>query len=168
MANIRLTNLSSYRAYFQAIATSHVDIDGFKFGDKDVVRNDNRSDMPAKVLWAHPYERTRYGDRFSDNVHKYKVARIAYLVVPASEKFDDEHAAYDTCELVIEQIMSRLIQDKRGKDVAGDWQMIVTDINTWSTTPVEMKIGSTRYVGCSLEVTFQDPTNLSYNALKWT
>lgn len=168
MANIRLTNLSSYRQYFQAIATSHVDIDGFKWGDKDVVRNDNRSDMPARVLWATPYDRVRYGDKFSDNVHKMKVARVAYLVVPSSELFASEDTAFEATEAVIEQIMARLIQDKRGKDVAGDWQMIVSDINSWTTGPVEMKIGSTRYIGCELQITFQDPTNLLYNPTKWT
>jgi hypothetical protein len=168
VANIKLTNLASYKAYFAAIAASHVDIDGFKWGDKDVIRNDNRSDMPERVLWATPYDRARYGDKLSDNVHKTKVARVAYLVVPNSELFADEDSAFDFCEATIEQILAKIQQDKRGSDVAGVWEMIITDMNSWSTGPVEMKIGSTRYVGWEMQINFMDPTNLLYNALKWT
>ena len=168
MTTIKLTNLASYKAYFQAIATSHVDIDGFKWGDKDVIRNDNRSDMASKVLWATPYERANYGDKFSDNVHKRKIARVAYLTLANSELFADEDAAFDACEAVIEQIIAKIYKDKRGEEVAGDWTMIITEINSFSSGPVEMKIGSTKYIGWELQMTFGDNTNLEYNPAKWT
>lgn len=167
MPSIKLTNLASYRAYWQAIATAHKEVDGFKYGDKDVIRNDNLSDMPARVLWAMPYDKSRYGDKGSDNVHKRKVARVAYLKLADSEKFADEDKVFDECEAVMEQIMAKLYQDKRGYDVAGEWTMVVTDINTWSGGPVQMKIGSTNYYGWELELTFMDNTNLAYDASKW-
>lgn len=168
MASVKLTNLASYKAYFTAIAASHVDIDGFKWGDKDVIRNDNRSDIAAKVLWATPYDRVRYSDKLSDNVHKMKVARVAYLIIPNSELFADEDAAFDFCEATIEQILAKMKVDKIGKDVAGVWEMIITDLNSWTSGPVEMTIGSTKYIGWELTITFQDPMNLVYNAAKWT
>jgi len=117
MATLKLTNLSTYKAYFSALAASHVAVDGFKWGNKDVIRNDNRSDMEARVLWVMPYEQARYGDRASDNVVKTKQARVAYMIVPDSELFADEDAAFDACEEVIEDILSRLLKDKRGADV---------------------------------------------------
>ena len=107
MPNLRLTNLAAYRAYFLAIATSHVDILGFKWGNKDVIANDNRSDMPARFLWATPYDSARYGDSRSDNVVKTKQARVAFMMVPNSELFADEDAAFDFCEATIEQILAR-------------------------------------------------------------
>lgn len=168
MANIKLTNLASYRNYFSAIAASHVDIDGFKWGDKDVVRNDNRSDITDSFLWAMPYERARYGDRLSDNIHKYKTARVAYMIVPDSELFADEDAAFDFCEATIEQILAKILLDKRGADNAGVWELLMTEVITWTTGPVEKKIGSTKYIGWELQITFQDPTNLFYDVLKWT
>jgi len=165
--NIKLTNLAAYRAYFQAIATSHVDIDGYKWGDADVVRNDNRSDITSRFLWAMPYNNSRYGDKYSDNVHKTKQARVAYMIVPDSEKFSDEDTAFDFCEAVIEQIMAKLLLDKRGKDVAGTWEMILSDINSWTGGPVEKTIGSTKYIGWELQINFMDNTNLSYDDSKW-
>ena len=167
MPNLKLTNLSAYKAYFQNMATLHKQIDGFKWGDKDVVRNDNLSDMPARFLWAMPYDKVQYGDKSSDNIHKTKVARVAYLVVPASELFADEDAAFEQCEAVIEQIIARILQDKRGADNAGVWEMIVTEIASWSSGPAEHKIGSTRYVGWELQMNFKDNTNLAYDASKW-
>ncbi|HTF21007.1 MAG TPA: hypothetical protein VK658_23190 [Chryseolinea sp.] len=163
---IRLTNLAAYRDYFSAIATSHVDIAGFKWGEKEVVMNDNRHATP-NFLWAMPYDRVRYTDRSSDNVHKIKTARVAYMCVAASDKFEDEDAAFEASELIIEEILAKILVDKRGAEVAGDWQMIITDIASWSTGPIEKAIGSTKYIGWELSINFQDPTSLLYNASKW-
>lgn len=167
MPNLKLTNLASYRAYFAAIAASHVDIDGYKWGDKDVIKNDNRSDMPARMLWATPYDSAKYGDKSSDNVVKTKVARVAYLILSASELFADEDEAFDKCEAVMEQVLAKLYKDKTGYDVSGEWNMIATNINAWTGGPVEMKIGSTEYIGWEIEIPFMDNTNLEYDPLKW-
>lgn len=164
---IKLTNLASYRAYWQDIANKHKEVDGFRYGDKDVLKNDNRSDMPARLLWATPYERVPFEDRGSDNVQKVKKARVAYLKNAASEMFSDIDTCFDECEAVIEQILAKVYQDKRGADVAGNWTMLVTDITSWKMGPVEMKIGSTQYYGWELEMNFKDNTNLAYDASKW-
>lgn len=172
MPTLRLTNLATYRTYFQGVATAHKQIDGFKWGDKDVIRNDNRSDLASRFLWAMPYDSSRYTDRHSDNVVKAKVARVAYMIVPDSELFADEDAAFDFCEAVIEDILTRLFKDKRGAWVdmgsgLGEYQMIATDINSLRTGPVEKKFGSTKYIGWELEITFIDNTNLEYDETKW-
>lgn len=165
MPNLKLTNLAAYKAYFSAVAVSHVDIDGFKWGDEDIVRNDNRSDLPEKFLWAMPYDNAKYGDRLSDNIQKTKIARVAYMIIPVSEKFPDEDIAFETCEDVIEQILAKILVDKRG---SGDpLSMLVTDVNSWSSGPVQKVIGSTRYIGWELTISFMDNTNLAYNAAKW-
>lgn len=167
MPQLRLTNLTSYREYFEAIATSHVAIQGFKWGDKDVIRNDNRSDMPATVLWATPYDSAQYEAQHGDNTVKRKKARVAYLVVPESGLFTDEDSAFDESEAVIEDIMARILRDKAGSEVNGEWTMLATRIGSWRSGPVEMKVGSTRYVGWELEIDFLDNTNLEYDPSKW-
>lgn len=167
MPNLKLTNLTAYRNYFADIATKHVAIDGFKWGDKDVVRNDNRSDLPTRFLWAKPYMQARYGDNNSDNVVKTKTAEVGYLLTPDSELFADEDEAFDAAEAVIEQILARILKDKRGEMVEGEWTMLVTDIKSWTTSPIEHKLGSTKYVGWELKINFMDNTNLAFDASKW-
>lgn len=166
--SLKLTNLLSYKNYFLDLATKHVDIEGFKWGEEKVIRNDNRSDMPANLLWAMPYEDARYSDSFSDNIMKTKLARVSYLEVRDSKLFDDEAAQFIRCEARIEEIMARVLRDKRGADVDGVWELIATTINSWKTEPVTMVLGSTTYLGYSLEMLFMDNANLAFDAEKWS
>lgn len=165
-----LTTLKKYREYFEALATGpnhHKEIDGYKWGDEDVLKNDNRSDMPARILWAVPYEQSRYGDRNSDNIVKTKGARVAYLKPAVSELFADVNTCVDECEAVMEQIFAKMLVDKRGVEVDGVWTMISFDVNGVTGKPVEMMFGSTQYYGFELYIPFNDNTNLAYDASKW-
>lgn len=167
MAALKLTDLAAYKAYFLALATAHKEIDGFKWGNKEVIMNDNRSDLPARFLWAMPYDNARYEDNRSDNVMKLKVARVAYMIIPDSALFADEEEAFDACEAVIEQILAKILVDKGGASVAGVWTMLVTDISSWTTGPAEKLLGSTKYIGWEMKITFKDNTHLAYDATKW-
>ncbi len=167
MANLLISNLQTYEAYWLAIATAHKEVDGFKFGDKQVVQNDSRSDMPVRVLWAVPYERSRYTDRFSDNIIKNKTGKVAYLKPSDSELFDDVHKCVQECEAVMEQVLTRVLKDKRGIDVEGVWTMVLIDVNGIQGSPIEMMLGSTQYYGWELEIPYMDNTNMAYDADKW-
>ena len=171
MPTLRLTNLLSYKNYFSAIAQSHVAIDGFKWGDSEVMQNDSRSDMAARVLWAVPYEQVSYNDSFSDNITKSKVARVAYMVLPDSELYGDEDEALEDCEKVIEDIIAKIYKDKQGEEVVVDdvavWQMVATTITGITLRPVTETFGSTEYIGMEMSITFIENTGLTYNAAKW-
>lgn len=167
MPNLKLSNLASFKAYFQNIALSHVDIGAFKWGDRDVLRNDNRSEMPEKFLWAQYYDNVRYTAVHNDNKQKIKQSRVAYMKVRESEKFADEDADFEFCEGVIEQIIAKMDLDKRGALVNGEWEMIVANISSITTGPVEKKIGSTVYIGWELRIDISENTNLAYDASKW-
>lgn len=170
MASLLLTTLKKYREYFQGLATGanhHKEIDGYKWGDEDVVQNDNRSDMPERILWAQPYDNSRYTDRNSDNIVKTKGARVAYLKPAASEAFSDIETCVDECEAVMEQILAKMLMDKRGYDVAGVWTMISFDVNGITGQPIEYMLGSTQYYGFELYIPFIDNTNMAYDASKW-
>jgi hypothetical protein len=167
MPNLKLTNLVAYREYFKAIAQKHKDIDGFKWGNKDVISNDNRSDMPQRFLWAMPYDTVKYSDGLSDNKQKIKQARIIYMIVPDSALFSDEDFAFEFCESVIEDIIGKILLDKAGAMGATEWEMIVTDVKSMTTSPAEKIFGSTKYIGWDLTINFMDNTNLSYDSTKW-
>lgn len=173
MPNLNLSNLASFKAYFNAIATSHVDITGYKWGNKDVVKNDNRSNITASFLWAQPFDNVRYSDNRSDNIVKTKQARVAYMKVRESEKFADEDEDFQFCEGVIEQIIAKMLVDKTGSmqetsPGVNEWVMIAFNSNGMSTGPVEKIIGSTKYIGWELRIDIIDNTNLAYNAAKWS
>lgn len=168
MPNLKLSNLASFKAYFSAIAGLHISIGGFKWGDADVIRNDNRSGMPSSFLWAQRYDNVRYTAVHNDNKQKIKQARIAYMKVRESERFIDEDADFEFCEGVIEDILAKMDVDKRGVlNVNGQWEMIAMNIASITTGPVEKCIGSSRYIGWEMRVDVTDNTNLAYNANKW-
>ncbi len=167
MPTLKLTNLTKYKAYFAAIAASHVAIDGFKWGDKEVVQNDSRSDMAERILWAQPYEAARYQDPGSDNITKVKEAKVAYLKVATSELFSDMDEDFIDCEEVIEDIIAKMIKDKRGAEVDGVWEMISVNIAGITTGPVDTIIGSTKYIGWEMKIPFHDNTNFAYDEAKW-
>lgn len=165
MANLKLTNLASYKAYFANIALKHKEIDGFKWGDLDVVKNDNRSDIVSRFLWAKPYDNFRYSGE--DNIIKIKPAVVGFFIVPASHGFSDIETAYDFCESVMEDVVAKLYQDKRGSMVGGNWEMLATKISSFKGRPVQEEFGSTKYIGFELTFEFSDNTNLAFNAAKW-
>ena len=41
MTTINLSNLASLKAYFKTVAETHADIDGFKWGEKKVIKTAN-------------------------------------------------------------------------------------------------------------------------------
>lgn len=167
MPNLKLTKLASFKAYFEAIALSHVDIGAFKWGSVDRVRTDNRSALPPAFLWGQYYNNVRYTASHNDNKQKIKRARVAFMKVRESDKFADEDADFEFCEAVVEQIIAKMDLDKRGKLVNGEWEMIVANIASITTGPVEKTIGSTHYIGWELSIDILENTNLAYDASKW-
>ncbi len=167
MPNLKLTDLASLKAYFTAIAASHVSIGGFKFGSLDVVKNDNRSNITDSFLWVQPYDQVRYTAVHNDNKQKLKTARVGYFKVRDSELFADEDADFEFCESVIEDIIAKMDVDKRGSLVGSNWEMVALNMASIVTRPVEETIGSTKYIGWEMSIEFVDNTKLAYNAAKW-
>jgi len=167
MPNLLLTNLATYKAYFQAIATTNIAINGYKWGDRDVVVNANRANLEDNFLWVQPYENVDYEDSISDNILKRKQATIAFFKVSAGKEYALEDADFEYCESIADQILSKILRDKTGSLIASVWTMIATDIGSVKGAPVETMIGSTVYRGWELKITFMDNTGVSYDASKW-
>lgn len=167
MPNLKLTNLASIKTYFAALAISHVDIDGFKYGSLEVIQNDNRSDLLDKTLWVGWYEDVKFRDAFSDNVTRVKPISVVYMRRPGSEKFADEDAILEACEAVIDQIIAKMAKDKRGGMVGANYEMVAMNIASIKTGPVQKNIGSTKWIGWEMKIEFLDNSNMEYDAAKW-
>jgi hypothetical protein len=164
---LRLTDLLSYKTYAQALAVSHKQINGFKWGDADVVRNDNRSDMDTNFLWALPYEDVNYEGEDVDHQLKVKEAVMVYLEPRNSELFADEDQQFQNCETRAEEILARIERDMRGFVQGNDWVQIISRLNSRKLKPVQHKIGSTPYVGFEIRLEFMDNTGMTYDANLW-
>jgi hypothetical protein len=167
MTVINLTDLASFKAYFQNIAAQHQEILGFKWGGKIVLKTATKSNLVNKFLFAQPYDSARYAGADVDNLKKVKTARIGFFQTSASEKFDDEQAAYEFCEKIIEDVVSRILNDKAGQLVGEDWQMIIANIQSMKAEPVKLTLGSTKFIGCDLVVDILDNANLEFDASIW-
>jgi hypothetical protein len=172
MATLKITDLASCKTYFANIATLHKEVDVFKWGDLELIQKNNRSGMKSetgsRVLWAKPYDGAEYQNEASDNVIKNKVFELRYMQ-PCRETApqDEKEAAASATEAVIEQIVARLIRDKRGAMVGDEWTMVVFRVAGMKTENFEITVGSTHYIGCELQLTFQDNTHLAYDETKW-
>lgn len=168
MTQLLLTNLSTFKAYFQNIATQHVDIGGFKWGDKDVLKNDNRSNMPNSILWVVPYDNVKYQGENVDNMMKVKMAHISYFMPAVGTLYSVEESDFDFCELLIEQILARIHRDKKGYQDGADWKLLATVLGSYTSGPVETTIGSTPYRGWELKIELMENTRMVFDANKWT
>ena len=164
---LKLTDLLSYKTYAQALATSHKQINGFKWGDADIVRNDVRSDMDTNFLWAAPYEEVTYDATDGDHVLKVKESVMVYLEPRNSELFADIDAQYQACETRAEEILARIERDRRGVQQGNDWVEIITRITSPRLRPVEHLIGSTVYVGFEILLQFMDNSGMIYDPNLW-
>jgi len=167
MPNLRLTNLLSYKQYFADIANQHVDILQYKWGSDVVAKNDVRSAAAKNMLWAVPYDQADYDDNFSDNINKRKTAKVSYLEVRNSEKFADIDEQFEHCEMIIEEIIARILRDKSGYQQGAEWWMIATEVKGFKTTPVEVTLGSTPWIGYELQMPINDNTNIAFNPQRW-
>lgn len=157
---LSLTTISTLKTYFNALAISHVDIDELKFGDDEVIKTANRSDIQPKPLWVQPYEDFSLDDNLDDNILIKKEITLTYLKVPASELFADVQAAKEECEIVIKQVIAKLLKDKR--DI-----VFVTQVSNWKGKLADYNIGGTHYCGCELTMQIKDNAGLTYDAAKW-
>jgi hypothetical protein len=165
MPNLKLTNLASCKAYFTLIATKHKEIDIFRWGEVDVVRKDSRV-LEGRLLWVKPYDGAKYSKE--DNIIKSKTLEVRYMKPAESELQDHIEAAFTEVEDVIEQIIAKMLLDKRGyMNEDNEWEMISFKVDGLESENFEMKLGSTRYIGTELKIPFQDNTNLQYDATKW-
>lgn len=158
---LSLTTISTFKQYFSDIATSHVDIDELKFGNEEVIKTANRSSLQPKPLWVQEYDKFNFEAATVDHIYTKKEITLSYFKVAASELFADEQQAQEECELVIKQVIAKMLRDKRDLK-------IVTDVSGFSGKVGTYTIGSTKYCGCELTLTIKENAGFVYDPVKWT
>ncbi len=157
---LSLTTISTLKTYFNALAISNVDIDELKFGNDEVIKTSNRSDIAARPLWVQEYEAFTFEDNIADNILISKEITLTYLKVPTDESFANIQAAQEECELVMKQVIAKLLKDKREV-------LLVTQVSNWRGEVGMAMIGSTKYCMCELTMQIKDNAGLIYDAAKW-
>lgn len=157
---LTLTTISTLKTYFNALSISNVDIDELKFGNDEVIKTANRSDLQPRPLWVQPYEDFSLEDNLADNILITKQITLTYFKVPATESFADLEAAKEACEIVMKQVIAKLLKDKR--DI-----LFVTQVSNWRGKTGDYTIGGTHYCGCELTMQIKDNAGLIYDAAKW-
>jgi hypothetical protein len=156
------TDFTSYQQYFEAIANAHIALDTaqpFVFGDADVVQNEIKH-WTGKKLWLEPHDPANVIDNFSDNVQAEKKGTLFVCGAVGSAKFSDEYAYFQTCEVIVLDILA-LIR-KRYIDFQSQFK-----IQSYKYGHAEFMFGSTKLVGCRLDFTYMDPTGLTFYPEKW-
>jgi hypothetical protein len=154
-----LTDFQSYQDYFEAIANSHIDIEGFMFGDEDIAINKGRA-WKGKQLWLEPWQPVKIVDQLSDNYLQEKTGTLWLGGSPPSAKFQDRLDYYGACEAIVKDIIARMLKDRNE-------ELLITRITTYRYGMGEFTFSSTPMVGCRFDFTFHDPSGFEYNENKW-
>ena len=155
----QLATFTEFHDYFNAIATSHVDITGFKFGDKDVVASSSRSNLTTCELWLQEYEPVNVLDNYSDN-HLGQVQSSLTIMKVKPELWEDQRTIIDETEVIAKQIISKML-----KDFNEGLQLII--LNRYKYGQADLDLGATKYMGCRLDFVILRPERLVYDELKW-
>jgi len=153
-----LSDAASYEAYFLAIANKRVGENQYLYGDIEIGIEDS-ADWKGKKLWAWPTVRAR-GAGENDNYYLTREGTIWLGGPCTSEKHADEHTWYFDCEAEMKKILSKLIFDFTESKLS-------TRVSGYTLQRSDMTIGSTKFIGCELIFTFDDPDNLEYDETDW-
>lgn len=156
-----LTDFDSYQAYFLALATAHKQLGAknFLFGENDVAANEGKA-WKGNKLWLEPWQPVRIQDQLSDNYLKEKKGSLWVGGAPASLKFSDRYKQFKDCEIIVEDIISKMLKD-RGEE------LLITRLTSYSYGMAEFSFSATMMVGCRLDFTFLDPEGFAYVADNW-
>lgn len=154
-----LATFTEFHDYFAAIAASHVDIAGFRFGDKEVVQCASRSTLPPVTLWVENYEPVTIQDSRSDNFNG-DIRFTMAIMAPMPGAWADQRTLYSALEVIAKDIISKMLKD---------WNdgLMQAQINGWKYGWAEISLGATSMLSCRMDLSILRPERLVYNELKW-
>jgi len=156
-----LTDFESYQLYFKTLAELHKDLGAgaFLFGDDGAATNEGKV-WKGKRLWLEPYQPVVITDQLSDNYLKEKKGSLWIGGSPANQKFDTRFSYFRACESIVEDIVSRMLQDRSN-------EKLITRLTTYKYGMGEFEFSATPLIGCRLDFTFNDPNGFEFDADKW-
>lgn len=118
-----LNNWSEYLSYFQAMASSHVDIQFFRHGSVERALKDSRSEVEYPAMWL---EWSPVGLR--DNGHGHRQGKIngAFVIYRGCEPgdFAGQDAAMAETYAIATECAAKLYQDAVQDVIDLDWESI--------------------------------------------
>ncbi|MCZ8353964.1 MAG: hypothetical protein O9340_04465 [Cyclobacteriaceae bacterium] len=158
---LSLSKYSGYKQYWQETATQHVDVDGFRYGNKDVLTVNQKAEKTEVFLHALPYERARYKGANVDQQYRVKKARFTIYKKALTKNSFEEEELLDFCEQVCLEIMGKIIY--RDKAL----MQLIIDVNSIEMKPVEDVINATKYIGIMCEFDVMDNPSMEFKAVKF-
>jgi hypothetical protein len=155
----QLGTFQEYYDYWQSVATSHVDITGFKFGDREVINCAARSNMSACELWCENYDPVSMIDNFSDN-HTGQLQGSLVIMKPDPEKFSDQRTVVGECEQIVKDILGKILKEFNEAT-------LMAELRRYKYGEAEIHTGATKMRGVRLDFVFLRPERLVYTAAKW-
>ncbi len=162
---MNLNSEDNYKAYFEAIATRHIDINYFRFGDDKDKQVDQRSGARSGiVLWLDYYPPVQLAGE-QDNFLGTIIADIT-IMQAMSDKADSlatRQAKYLACEDIMQQLFAKIALDYQEDTLEN--QPLWTRSRFGRMT--DFTFGATLYAGCTGEITFNVPLKMEHNPTKW-
>jgi hypothetical protein len=162
---IDFTDESTFRAYFEGLASGHVDINEFIYGDEQAAQNARSGSAGPFILWLDYYPPIQ-GRGEHDNYVGEVIANFT-IMSPSSTRNstpEEKQNIYNACEAIVRQVIAKVLKDYR------------ESITSYGNHVERFKLGqlddithgSTTYVGCGCELVFVVPQDFDYDETKWT
>lgn len=157
---LNLTDPASIKTYFSALATSHVDIDSFKYGNEKIIQAGVRTEIKGTVLWCdHPEPVTIRNQQADNYLGQYKATFVIMSKQPKLESDRDTHLA--AMEAIARQIIAKMIVDYSNSELA-------IDINQYNFgIMADHMEGANAFAGIRVDYHWQAPVDITYNEAKW-
>jgi hypothetical protein len=159
--SLQLNTYLGYRNYFQNLATQHVDIEGFQYGNDKVISFKNKSGLPSLFMQCLPYEKAKYDGPNLDQQYRRKRARYAIMKIRGGDTFEAENADYIQLEAIALQVNARILY--RDKQNLG----VIVDVNSIEMDPFETTVGATKYRGIEVGMDVKDNAGMALDVSKW-
>lgn len=157
---IQIVDYDSLKQYFSNVATAHLDINSFHFGDSETFMNAVKSNMDVPVIWLDIHDPVTVIDNLSDNFMGEKKTSIYIIDVAIDDKYTSRQAKYVELEAIAKDVISRILRDWNNGD-------LFTKFSNYVYGPMSDIKGAVRYIGCRIDLNFQVPLRLAYNEAKW-
>jgi hypothetical protein len=164
-------------AYFEAAAKSNKLLHHQSTPDRITFRRMNIREVMADechdlkditMILENPKKRTR--DALSDNPRKLITVAFLVMMPVEDDDFDGEVEAMDKCELISEQMFSKIRNDitKRKSDITHQWALKGIDLNSIVSQDVHYIFG--KWHGWRNEITIDQSfyNNMMLNNADWT
>lgn len=161
---------AAYKAYFESLATSHVSIDFFLFGDENEFVQVARKGVASDnfTLWLDYYPIATTVGEYDTNMASIKAEFVVMKPAsPTKTKRDDLQVILKQCEDIVKQIFAKIEYDYQQSSDVSDIP-IYDSIEFGRMEPVNKGKSATRYEGIAAKIDFHFPIDLNYDNTKWS